>query len=148
MIENFSAITDEIKNLSDLCLENSRIDPELYSKYDVKRGLRDRHGKGVLTGLTEIGEVQAYTIDDDEMVPCEGKLYYSQRQYTKASSSAEEKDENGSGENSESQPKRNESGTSGENAENTDKMPNAAIPAANSFHRILNFLFILFYALL
>ncbi len=76
MIENFSAITDEIKNLSDLCLENSRIDPELYSKYDVKRGLRDRHGKGVLTGLTEIGEVKAYTIDDDEMVPCEGKLYY------------------------------------------------------------------------
>lgn len=76
MIENFSAITDEIKSLSDLCLENSRIDPELYSKYDVKRGLRDRHGKGVLTGLTEIGEVKAYTIDDDEMVPCEGKLYY------------------------------------------------------------------------
>lgn len=76
MIENFSAITDEIKSLSELCLENSRIDPELYSKYDVKRGLRDRHGKGVLTGLTEIGEVKAYTIDDDEMVPCEGKLYY------------------------------------------------------------------------
>ncbi len=76
MLENFSAITDEIKSLSDLCVNNSQIDPNLYSRYDVKRGLRDKHGKGVLTGLTEIGEVKAYTIDDDEMVPCEGKLYY------------------------------------------------------------------------
>lgn len=76
MIENFSAITDDIKNLSSRCLENSQIDPELYFKYDVKRGLRDRHGRGVLTGLTEIGEVKAYTIDDGEMIPCEGKLYY------------------------------------------------------------------------
>jgi len=75
-MENFSAITEDIKKLSDRCLENSRIDSELYFKYDVKRGLRDRHGRGVLTGLTEIGEVKAYTIDDGEMIPCEGKLYY------------------------------------------------------------------------
>ena len=61
-----------------------------------------------------------YVFDVLDWVGSEGKLYYSQRQYTKASSSAEEKDENGSGENSESQPNRNESGISGENAENTD----------------------------
>lgn len=76
MPENFSEITQDIKTLTERCLQNSRIDPELYSKYDVKRGLRDRHGRGVLTGLTEIGEVKAYTIDDGEMIPCEGKLYY------------------------------------------------------------------------
>lgn len=76
MLKNFSAITEDIEKLSNLCLENSQIDPELYFKYDVKRGLRDKHGRGVLTGLTEIGEVKAYTIDDGEMVPCEGKLYY------------------------------------------------------------------------
>lgn len=54
----------------------SHINPELYNKYDVKRGLRDISGRGVLAGLTEIGEVHAYIIDENEMVPCEGKLYY------------------------------------------------------------------------
>ena len=61
-----------------------------------------------------------YVFDVLDWVGSEGKLYYSQRQYTKASSSAEEKDENGSGENPESQQNRNESEISGENAENTD----------------------------
>ena len=73
---NFSEITPEIAKLSELCCENGVINPELYYKYDVKRGLRDKQGKGVLTGLTEIGEVKSYTIDDGEMIPCEGKLYY------------------------------------------------------------------------
>jgi citrate synthase len=54
----------------------SYINPELYTKYEVKRGLRDISGRGVLAGLTEIGEVHAYIIDENEMVPCEGKLYY------------------------------------------------------------------------
>lgn len=73
---NFSEITPEIVSLGEKCLKNGIIDSELYYKYDVKRGLRDRQGKGVLTGLTEIGEVKSYTIDDGEMIPCEGKLYY------------------------------------------------------------------------
>lgn len=72
----FTKITPEILALSNLCLENNFIDPSLYSKYEVKRGLRDINGKGVLTGLTEIAEVKSYTIDDGEIVPCEGKLYY------------------------------------------------------------------------
>lgn len=77
MIDNqFSKITPEIMALSDLCTENNYIDPSLYSKYEVKRGLRDINGKGVLTGLTEIAEVKSYTIDDGEIVPCKGKLYY------------------------------------------------------------------------
>ncbi|MDR2897581.1 MAG: citrate/2-methylcitrate synthase [Spirochaetaceae bacterium] len=52
------------------------IEPELYTKYEVKRGLRDISGKGVLAGLTEISEVRAYIIEDNDLVPCEGKLYY------------------------------------------------------------------------
>ncbi|SHI59074.1 citrate/2-methylcitrate synthase [Parasporobacterium paucivorans] len=73
---DFSAVTPEIINLSKVCVNNSHIDPALYAKYDVKRGLRDINGKGVLTGLTEIAEVKSYTIDDGEIVPCEGKLFY------------------------------------------------------------------------
>ena len=77
MKENkFSQITPQIENLGQKCRDNGIINPELYYMYDVKRGLRDRQGKGVLTGLTEIGEVKSYTIDDGEMIPCEGKLYY------------------------------------------------------------------------
>lgn len=72
----FSSITPEILALTDLCTQNSSIDPALYSKYDVKRGLRDVSGKGVLTGLTEIAEIRSYTIVDSEYVPCEGKLFY------------------------------------------------------------------------
>ena len=73
---SYSTITPEITNLSKLCLENSSIDPSLYGKYDVKRGLRDINGKGVLTGLTEIAEVRSYITVDSEMIPCEGKLFY------------------------------------------------------------------------
>ncbi|GAA4654353.1 citrate/2-methylcitrate synthase [Anaerocolumna aminovalerica] len=72
----FSNITPDILELTELCKKNSNINPELYVKYDVKRGLRDVSGKGVLTGLTEIAEVRSYTIVDSELVPCEGKLFY------------------------------------------------------------------------
>ena len=67
---------DRIPEYSDLCRKNCDINPELYGKYDVKRGLRDINGKGVLAGLTKIAEVKSYTIDDGDMIPCEGKLYY------------------------------------------------------------------------
>ncbi|MDF2804661.1 MAG: citrate/2-methylcitrate synthase [Anaerocolumna sp.] len=73
---NFSNITPEIIALTKLCTSNSTIDPNLYTKYDVKRGLRDISGKGVLTGLTEIAEVRSHIIEDSEYVPCEGKLFY------------------------------------------------------------------------
>lgn len=54
----------------------SQVDPSLYSKYEVKRGLRDISGKGVLAGLTEISEVLAYVMEDEDLVPCEGRLFY------------------------------------------------------------------------
>lgn len=72
----YSRITPEIERLAQICKDNNNIDPELYTKYNVKRGLRDLNGQGVLTGLTEIAEVKSYTIDDGEMVPCPGQLFY------------------------------------------------------------------------
>ena len=62
--------------LTDLAAKCSIIDSELYAKYDVKRGLRDISGQGVLAGLTEIGEVHSYIIDESEIIPCPGKLFY------------------------------------------------------------------------
>lgn len=73
---NFSRITPEINQLTELCTQNSKIAPELYKKYDVKRGLRDINGKGVLTGLTEISEIISSKTVDGESVPCIGELYY------------------------------------------------------------------------
>jgi citrate synthase len=57
-------------------LERGVIDNELYRKYEVKRGLRDISGKGVLVGLTEISEIISHVIQDGDLVPCEGKLSY------------------------------------------------------------------------
>jgi citrate synthase len=55
---------------------HNRIDPELFKKYNVKRGLRNEDGTGVLVGLTEIGNVHGYILDEGEKVPVPGKLYY------------------------------------------------------------------------
>jgi citrate synthase len=54
----------------------NRIPLELYQKYSVKRGLRNEDGTGVLVGLTEIGDVHGYIIDEGELVPVEGRLVY------------------------------------------------------------------------
>lgn len=73
---NFSKVTPAIESLAEKCINNYGIDPELYVKYDVKRGLRDLNGKGVLAGLTDISEVCSQKIVDGNPVPCDGKLYY------------------------------------------------------------------------
>ena len=72
----FFEITPEILELTDLCKAHSTIDTSLYAKYDVKRGLRDINGKGVLTGLTEISDIISSKVVDGKTVPCEGKLCY------------------------------------------------------------------------
>ena len=59
-----------------ICEEVNYIDPELFTKYQVKRGLRDLDGRGVLVGLTDIGEVHSYIIDEGEIVPVPGQLSY------------------------------------------------------------------------
>ena len=69
-------ITPEIEHFAALCDKNNAIDKELYSKYEVKRGLRDVNGKGVLAGLTNVSDVCAKKIVNGEEVPCAGNLYY------------------------------------------------------------------------
>lgn len=65
-----------LDQLSIMADKSGKIKPELYGKYEVKRGLRDLDGKGVLVGLTEIGEVHSYIIDEGKMVPVPGRLIY------------------------------------------------------------------------
>lgn len=76
MHNSYSAITPQIYSLSEKCVENSNIDPQLYNRYQVKRGLRDLDGKGVLTGLTEISTINSSKTVDGKSVPCRGELYY------------------------------------------------------------------------
>jgi citrate synthase len=76
MSNPFSQITPEIEEFSAIFAKNNMIKPELYNKYDVKRGLRDLDGKGVLTGLTNISEIVAFKNIEGKDVPCPGKLYY------------------------------------------------------------------------
>ena len=72
----FFDITPKIEELALKCERNNAIEKELYTKYEVKRGLRDLNGKGVLAGLTNISDVCASKIVDGKSVPCEGNLYY------------------------------------------------------------------------
>ena len=67
---------DWLRKMANISEASSTIDSTLFNKYEVKRGLRDLDGRGVLTGLTEISEIVAYTVVDRELVPCEGELYY------------------------------------------------------------------------
>ena len=69
-------ITPEIQHFAGLCDRNNAIDKDLYTKYEVKRGLRDLNGKGVLAGLTNISDVCAKKVVNGEEVPCAGNLYY------------------------------------------------------------------------
>lgn len=65
-----------MEQLTDLAVKNNLIESELFDKYQVKRGLRDLDGKGVLVGLTEIGEVHAYIVDENDLIPVPGRLMY------------------------------------------------------------------------
>jgi len=73
----FSETTEDIERLADLCVIRGTIDPELYKKYQVNRGLRDVNGNGVLTGLTEISEINAFKKGPDgEKIPIDGELLF------------------------------------------------------------------------
>jgi len=68
-----TALLDELTHHAE---KMNRISLDLYQKYSVKRGLRNEDGTGVLVGLTEIGDVHGYIIDEGEIVPVEGRLEY------------------------------------------------------------------------
>ena len=69
-------VTPEIEALTKVCEENSKMGVSLYGKYDVKRGLRDINGKGVLAGLTQVSNIVSSKTIDGKSVPCDGELYY------------------------------------------------------------------------
>ncbi len=72
----FYEITPELEHMAEMSRQAATIQPELFTKYDVKRGLRDLNGKGVLVGLTEISDVCATKVVNGESVPAHGELYY------------------------------------------------------------------------
>ena len=69
-------VDEKVQKLVEYSMKSGKIDVDLYAEYDVKRGLRDSSGKGVLTGLTEISDVVSFGYIDGEKVPIDGELYY------------------------------------------------------------------------
>ena len=76
MDHNYSDITPDLLNLANMIQENDLINSDLFTRYDVKRGLRDLNGKGVLAGLTHISDVRASKVVNGVSVPVHGKLFY------------------------------------------------------------------------
>ena len=72
----FSNVPPEIIDLAERSVEGYRIDPALYTQYDVKRGLRDINGNGVVAGLTNISTIKVLDTGDDMPNHGDGKLYY------------------------------------------------------------------------
>ncbi len=67
---------DRLKEFVRYCMISGKLDINLYQEYDVKRGLRESNGKGVLTGLTEISDVNGFKIIGGEKVPVDGELFF------------------------------------------------------------------------
>ena len=72
----YSKLTPKISELSKLSQKASEIDPQMYVDFDVKRGLRDVNGKGVLVGVTNISEINSMKEVNGERVPIDGELFY------------------------------------------------------------------------
>lgn len=75
-LEDSKQLRERMRFFEQELLKNHHIDPNLYVEYDVKRGLRDSAGKGVLTGLTEISDVNGYNLINGRQIPADGRLYY------------------------------------------------------------------------
>ncbi len=69
-------VDEKYNKLVEYSMKSGQIDVSLYAEYDVKRGLRDSSGKGVLTGLTEISDVVSFGYIDGDKIPIDGELYY------------------------------------------------------------------------
>ena len=77
MSENFDKMMESYaEKCSKICIENNQIDVNLFEEFGVKRGLRDKNGKGVLSGITNISLIKASETKDGRSVPCDGQLYY------------------------------------------------------------------------
>jgi citrate synthase len=69
-------LSEFMQKLEEITVKASQIDKNLFDTYNVKRGLRNQDGSGVLVGLTNIGDVVGYEKKDNEIIPREGKLFY------------------------------------------------------------------------
>lgn len=69
-------VTPRLQELAEICVSKSLIPADLYQKYQVNRGLRNQKGEGVITGLTEISEVNSFKMIDGVKTPIEGELFY------------------------------------------------------------------------
>ena len=67
---------DYLFSYAQLCRNADQLDPALFEKYEVQRGLRDKNGNGVVTGLTNISRIDAFKVVDGVKTPCEGRLWY------------------------------------------------------------------------
>lgn len=74
--KNENTTMDLIYNWGETASNSNMVEQEFYTRFEVKRGLRDISGKGVLAGLTRIGEVHSYIVDEGDIVPVPGKLLY------------------------------------------------------------------------
>ncbi|MCM1541640.1 MAG: citrate/2-methylcitrate synthase [Blautia sp.] len=63
-------------NYAELCREADHLEPEMFERYEVQRGLRDKNGNGVVTGLTNISRIESFQMVDGVKTPCEGRLWY------------------------------------------------------------------------
>lgn len=73
---DFGKWNEIVNELAHSCEVNCQIAQELYDEHDVKRGLRDKSGTGVLAGLTKISHIQSFEMKDGKKVPCDGRLLY------------------------------------------------------------------------
>ena len=69
-------LEEKLKSYAEEIEKSTRIDKEIYEKYSIKRGLRNKNGTGVLVGVTKVGDVCGYEIKDGEKIPAKGELYY------------------------------------------------------------------------
>lgn len=78
MNDGFEKVMDNFANkYKEVCIENNSIDAKLFDEYGVKRGLRDKNGKGVVSGITNISLIKATDVDENGNVkPCDGQLFY------------------------------------------------------------------------
>ena len=75
-VEQYNTSVDFIQGICGEFKRYTQISPQYYEKYDVKRGLRNKDGTGVMAGVTLIGNVKGYIMEDGEKVPAPGRLYY------------------------------------------------------------------------
>ena len=65
-----------LNDYAQMCREADHLEPEMFDKYEVQRGLRDKNGNGVVTGLTNVSRIESFQMINGVKTPCEGKLWY------------------------------------------------------------------------